>query len=131
MSARTSRRGLAVLLVALAVLTLAPRTSDHLENGWSVVVVSDTSARAKGPVSKLTFWAMPPSPVPAVSRIPVYTSAEDWTLVAGPSNCTQETDAVVCVFNRESVRRKHYVSLTIRSEEPVSYSFSPPGPTVP
>ena len=123
---RIRRRILGVVLVALSVLTLAPRTSDQLENGWNVVVAADTSLRAQGPVSTVTFWALPPAPVPGTSLITVRVSGTDWTLVAAPPNCTRSAGEVVCVFNREAVRRKHLVTLTVRSSGPVSYTFVGP-----
>lgn len=124
------RRLVALLLVALSILTLAPRTSVHLPDGWEAFVVSDTSAQAKR-VSTLTFWAVPPDPVPAASRIAVFVSGDDWRLVRAPQGCTTQTGAVVCVVNREELRRKHLITLSVRSAGPVSFGFEPPGPTVP
>lgn len=121
------RRLLAALLVVLALATLAPRTSQHLDNGWEVVVMSDTSGRASS-VSSLTFWAMPPNPVPLTSRIPVFISADHWHLIAAPSGCTQVTDAVVCTLNRDTIRRKHLITISVRSSGPLSYSFVAPSP---
>lgn len=121
------RHLLAALLVVLALLTLAPRTSQHLDNGWEVVVMSETSGHGRS-VSSLTFWAMPPNPVPATSRIPVFISAKSWRLVAAPAGCTQAADAVVCTLDRDSIRRKHLITISVRSSGPVSYSFVPPSP---
>ena len=127
MTAPARRRFLAFALVVLAVFTLAPRTSLHLDNGWNVVVVSDTSAHAKR-VSSLTFSATPPNPVPATSRIPVFISGDAWQLVAAPRGCTQQPDAVVCTVNGDAVRRKHLITISVRSLAPVSYSFVAPSP---
>lgn len=118
------RRVVAVALVALALLTLAPRTSEHLDNGWSVARISE---QGKGRISTLTFWATPPSPVPATSRIPVYVGAESWSLVAAPPGCARQGDAVVCVVDAGQVRRKHVMTIAVRSAEPVSFSFVPTG----
>jgi hypothetical protein len=120
----TGRRSVAAVLVALALLTLAPRTSEVLDNGWSVVRVSE---QVKGRVSTVTFWAMPPRPVPATSRIPVFVDGGSWTLVAAPPGSAAETDAVVCVLDAEDVRRKHLITVAVRASGPVSFSFVPPG----
>ena len=119
-----ARRVVAAALVALALLTLAPRTSEHLDNGWNVARVSE---QVKGRVSTLTFWAMPPNPVPATSRIPVYVDGSSWTLVAAPPGCARQADAVVCVLDADEVRRKHLITVVVRSSEPVSFSFVTPG----
>ena len=118
------RRAVAAALVALALFTLAPRTSEHLDNGWSVARVSE---QVTGRVSTLTFWAMPPRPVPATSRIPVYIGAERWTLVAAPPDCAREGDVIVCELDADEVRRKHLMTVVVRSAEPVSFSFVPTG----
>ena len=117
---------LSLLLIVASLLTLAPRTSDMLDNGWRVVTISDTFGR--GRVSAITFWAMPPEDVPAVSRIPLYLSGGDWRLIRAPKGCTAAADAVVCEISAEQVRRKHLISIAVRSTAPdLSYSFVPPG----
>lgn len=118
------RRVLAAALVALALLTLAPRTSEHLDNGWNVVRISE---QTKGRVSTLTFAATPPRPLPATSRIPVFIDGADWKLVAAPSGCAAQAEAVVCVLEADQVRRKHLITVAVRSSGPVSFSFVPPG----
>ena len=123
-NASAGRRAVAAALVALALLTLAPRTSEHLDNGWSVARGSE---QVKGRTSSLTFWAMPPDPVPATSRIPVFVDGGSWTLVAAPRGCTRQADAVVCVLQADEVRRKHLITVVVRSSGPVSFSFVTPG----
>ena len=118
------RRAVAGAVVALALLTLAPRTSEHLDNGWNVVRISEQS---KGAVSTLTFSATPPRPVPASSRIPIYVDGGSWRLVAAPPDCERQADAVVCVLDADEIRRKHIISIAVRSSGPVSFSFVPPG----
>lgn len=123
-TAARRRRIVAALLVALSLLTLAPRTSEHLDNGWKVVRVSE---QIKSRVASLTFSATPPDPVPATSRIAVYVDGARWSLAAAPRGCTRDADAIVCVLDAERVRRKHVMTVVVRSSGPVSFSFVPPG----
>lgn len=126
-AARTGHRVAAIALVALSVLTLAPRTSEHSDTGWDIVRVAETTGRAKGGVTTLTFWATPPRPVPDVTRLPVYVDATSWQLVAASPGCSKQAGAVVCVITSDQVRRKHVLTITVRSAQPVSFSFVPPG----
>lgn len=121
-----TRRFAALLLVAASLFTLAPRTSEVLDNGWHVAPISDTFGTAR--VSSITFWAMPPQNVPAESRIPLYITGDDWRLVRAPKGCTATTDAVVCVISRDAIRRKHLITIVVRSAGgDLSHSFVPSG----
>lgn len=123
-AAGRGRRTVAALLVAFALLTLAPRTSEHLDNGWNVVRVSE---QIKGRLATLTFSATPPNPVPETSRIPIYVDGARWSVVAAPRGCSRSGDAIVCVLDAEKVRRKHLITVVVRSSGPVSFSFVQPG----
>ena len=122
----SSRRLAALLLVVVSLLALAPRTSEVLDNGWHVAPVSDTFGRSA--VSTFTFWAMPPQNVPAESRIPLYITGDDWQLVRAPAGCTATSDAVVCLLSKDTIRRKHLITIVVRSAGgPLSHAFAPPG----
>ena len=127
MGVMARRRLTAAAVVVLALLTLAPRTSEHLDNNWEVVRISETAFRDRGGISTLTFWAIPPDPAPATSRIPVFVAGADWELVAAPQDCTDEGIAVVCILDAGEIRSKHLITVTVRADGPVSFSFVPPG----
>jgi hypothetical protein len=121
------RRCFAAAVVALAFFTLAPRTSEHLENGWEVWRIAETAARDRGGVSVVTFQATPPDPAPATSRLPIFVAGGDWELVAAPPGCTDEGVAVVCMLDAGDIRSNHVITVAVRSDVPVSFSFVPPG----
>lgn len=124
---RSKHRILALVLVALAFLTLAPRTSTDLDNGWRATVVADTFQRPRA-TSTLSLIAVPPADVPVRTDLTIRISGGAWKLAAASPGCERVGDAVVCVLLREQIRRQHLITLTVRGAGPLAYTLSAPAP---
>ena len=121
------RRLLALMLVALSVFTLAPRTSQDLDNGWRATIVADTFQRPRA-TSTLTLIALPPADVPVRTDLTIRIVGGTWKLAAATPGCSRVGDAVVCVLLGDQVRRQNVITLTVRGAGPLAYTLSTPAP---
>lgn len=124
----TVRRLASLALLLLLPLTLAPRTSLDIGNGWRVLVISDTFGRTQSPVSVLSFKAVAPS-TPSVVDLTLHVSGGAWTLVKAPAGCSAVTGGIECVMDSTAMRPGQVFTVTVRSAgAPLAYTFSAQAP---
>jgi hypothetical protein len=114
----------AVLLMLLP-LTLAPRTSWPLANGWRADVVADGFERARGDVHALALVAIPPASWDAII-IEITVAGGAWELLAASTDCVRVADTVACTLHNTGTDRQQPLRLVAQSVDgtPLSYSLS-------
>lgn len=111
-------------LLVLLPLTLAPRTSWPLGNGWRADVHADGFEHAKGDVSSLAFTAIPPPTWGAIT-IEVTVTGGAWELLAVSPGCSRVGDTVSCTLTNTGEDRQRPLRLVVKSVDgnPLSYTM--------
>lgn len=115
------RRWRAVLLVGLAVLTLAPRTSWG-DARWGGHVLADTCDSA-GATKTLVVTIVPPQDWDTATFV-ISSDGVDWELVAGTSGCTASPGEISCPLENTGVDRQRQIRVTVRTGSPAPLGYS-------
>ena len=128
------KRWVALALLLMLPFTLAPRTSDVLENGWSYSVHTGGAAKAGTSTYVANVWRDTGEDATAVLRVAVE-PAGAWALVSASPGCAANLAAnvVSCLVTLAGANQKKVITLTVRTTTtttgPAAFSLSSVGTT--
>ena len=121
------KRWAAGVLLLLLPLTLAPRTSWELGDGWRADVAVDRVQGATSGVNPLVFAVIPPQTSWTTTAVRVsITSSGTWALVSASPGCQRIGDVVSCTLVNSGPYRQRVIRLAVRAlgGGALSYSLS-------